>query len=275
LTDSVWAVFLLHFSPLLVFGVLFRRAWQDRELLHAALVGFIGGACSTLLVKYLAYPTVHLFLGIDLRTLIAGAESFWVRFFACVGVVGPIEETAKILGMMLGIFWLRLQRRPAAIFLAAITSGIGFAVVENLDYYEAFGMSILVMRQFVSATGHAVFSGIFGVAATWAIPLIQSHERKKVGHSFFMFLTGLFLAAFLHGIFNVAAFHLASDISIPTLFISLLFGIVILNVLWTHVLVMDTAAEPYLWGCAGCGERGLSTGRFCLKCGTRVQKSSL
>jgi RsiW-degrading membrane proteinase PrsW (M82 family) len=257
------------------FMVLFRNSWRDRELVLAALLGGLTGAAATLPVKFLAYPIINRLLEVDLRKLIIGADSLVVKVAACLGVIGPVEEAAKFLGVILALSIAGLLLRPAAIFMAAVSVGVGFSVAENLDYYHLFGPEVLFVRVMISSTGHAVFAGIFGLAGAQAIPRAHLGGRRKAGYEFLTMMAGLALAALAHGAFNAVAFSLGPDASIPLLATVLLLGVTILYGFWIRVLRLDVPAVPFTWNCPGCGTRRFGRERFCPACGSRVNEMPL
>lgn len=254
----------------MVYGLVFHRSWSDEQLLIAGLAGFIGGALSTILVKFLAYPMVHFLLGIQLRTLILGASSFGVKAAACLGIIGPIEETCKLLAVVGTVSLFGLQTRATAIFLTAVAVGIGFSMVENLDYFELYGFGVFALREVVSSTGHAIFSGIAGLGAAQALPLARSKKRMGALRGFLILLSGLLTASILHGSFNLVAFGLSSETSVPTLMITMFFGMTVLRSLWTRALVLDIPTTPIHWHCPQCETRRYGIERFCNACGARV-----
>lgn len=275
MTGQEGLLILLFFSPVLGFAVLFRNSWRDRQLVMAAVLGGLTGAAATLPVKFLAYPLINRLLEVDLRRMIIETTSFHTKILACIGVIGPVEEAAKLLGVILALSIAGLLTRPAAIFMAAVAVGVGFSLAENLDYYHLFGPEVLFIRVMISSTGHAVFAGIFGLAGAQAIPRAHLGGRRKAGWEFLTMMTGLALAALAHGAFNAVAFSLGPDASIPLLATVLLLGVTILYSFWIRVLRLDTPLVPFSWRCPGCNTRRFGRERFCPACGSRVVTVSL
>ncbi|MFZ2957893.1 MAG: PrsW family glutamic-type intramembrane protease [Candidatus Ozemobacteraceae bacterium] len=269
-------LFLLLILPALVFIFALRQSWRDGELQAAGLAGCCAGALAMVPVKFVAYPMISQLLGDDLRGLASGSDGFFLKLVACLGLVGPIEETAKWCAAVGVILLLGLERRSAAIFLSAVSAGVGFSLVENLDYLSAFGSEVLLARSLFSTGGHVLFAGIAGIGAAIALPLARDSRCRAAAHGYGRMIAALFVAALLHGIFNLIAFGLSAGKSLPSLVLFLLAGLMILREGWVRILVFDAAgAESLAWECSECGLNRSGSERFCPDCGSRVVARSL
>lgn len=262
---------LLTLLPAGVFIWLFRSALGDPVLREASLAGGIAGALSIYPIKYVIYPSLQIALGIDLRSLIADTDQFWVRFCVAVILVGGLEESMKLGAALAGVGWMGSLRRSTAIFLAALAAGIGFAATESMDYISLFGSEVLFARVPVSTTGHVLFSGVAGWAAAMALcRQSEDGEGAVTLRGYGLFLTGLLISAILHGGFNMIAMRTSAETSIPMLVIMLVFGISLLHEGWMRILVLDRAENGCDVPCMHCGALPLdSRGRFCACCGAR------
>ncbi|MBF0499899.1 MAG: PrsW family intramembrane metalloprotease [Candidatus Riflebacteria bacterium] len=269
-TDSVGS-FLLLILPAAVFALIFHRSWRDGELHAAALAGCCAGALATVPVKFFAYPMISQLLGDDLSNLAAGGGGFPMKVASCIGLIGPIEETAKWCAAVGAVLLLKLECRAAAVFLAATGAGVGFSVVENLDYLSAYGPEVLFARSLFSTCGHVLFAGVAGFGTAIALSSARSSGRRLAVRGYTGMIAALFLAAFLHGMFNLIAFGLSIERSLPSLAFCLIAGLILLREGWIRVLVFDAnSAVSLSWECAGCGLRSVGVERFCPECGGRV-----
>lgn len=262
---------LLTLLPVAVFAWVFRSALGDPALREAAVAGGVAGALSIYPIKYMIYPTLQIALGMDLRSLIADSESFWMRFCVAVILVGCLEESAKLGAALAGAGWMGALRRSTAVFLAALAAGLGFAAMESMDYISMYGTDILFARVSLSTTGHVLFSGIAGWAAAMALCRQQKEgERAVTWRGYGVFLAGLLISAVLHGGFNMIAMRTTVSTTVPMLAAMLVFGISLLREGWMRVLVLDRAESGCDSPCHACGALPLdSRGRFCARCGAR------
>lgn len=270
MNNEAWGPFALLVGPALVFLVLFRRSWSDGELLRAALAGCCAGVLATVPVKFFAYPALGRWLGLDLRQLVTGDESLWLKAGACFGIIAPVEEVGKWLGAIGGIMLLGLERRGPAIFLAFAAAGLGFSLAENLDYHLQYGSGVLLVRGVISSSGHIVFSSLAGMGAALALPVAKSLSSYEIMRGYGRMIFMLFFAITLHGCFNLAVFTFEPIHILPLLFLTLMAAIAALREGWVHLLLRDAGAMPMDWTCPGCGLEKHGGERFCPTCGTRV-----
>jgi len=271
LIDGSLGGILLTLLPVAVFVWLFRSALGDPALREAAVAGGVAGALSIYPIKYIIYPVLQIALDVDLRSVIADSDDFWMRFCVAVILVGCLEESAKLGAALAGAGWMGSLRRSTAVFLAALAAGLGFAAMESLDYLSLFGTDVLFARVPLSTTGHVLFSGIAGWAAAVALCRQQGDgERAVTWRGYGLFLAGLMSAAVLHGGFNMIAMRFTASTTVPMLAVMLAFGISLLRQGWMRVLVLDRAESGSEAPCSACGAFPLdSRGRFCARCGAR------
>ncbi len=79
---------------------------------------------------------------------------FWVAG------VGMREELSKLLFASLFMPWLLLKRPPGGALMVGAFVGLGFALEENIGYYEKFQEGVALTRFFTANFFHAALTGI-------------------------------------------------------------------------------------------------------------------
>jgi RsiW-degrading membrane proteinase PrsW (M82 family) len=117
----------------------------------------------------------------------------------CLGVVGPIEEGAKLLVAWLVVFrWREFDERIDGIVYAGAVA-IGFASFENLVYARWLPPGEQLARALVSPLTHSLFAALWGVAAARAyIP------RRPAPVRGLLLAGGWAAAALAHGLYDAA-----------------------------------------------------------------------
>ncbi|RCK81535.1 MAG: hypothetical protein OZSIB_0669 [Candidatus Ozemobacter sibiricus] len=259
------SVLILTAAPFAFLGVGFRRSWADPVLAQVAVVSTLAGGAVALVVKFLLYPGLQTAMGVDLRTALADTDSWLVKGTISIFLVGALEEGGKLAGALGSLAQSQALHRPPAAFLACLGAGLGFATLENLDYFVQFGPATLLLRSLVSTTGHLVFSGLIGVAMGAALQ--ASARRPMTGY--LLLLGGYLGGAILHGAFNLVALETAGETAVPILLSVLAVGLVVLHEGWHRLLRSDRARGDLPWICEGCGAHNEAPGRFCPACGRR------
>lgn len=263
-SDWLNALFLTA-APFLILGVAFRRSWSDALLAQTALASIFAGGMVALLLKFLLYPIIQIAIGFDLRSALAETNSWLIKAVINIFLVGAIEEGVKLAGAIGILAWVRALHRPPAAFLACLGAGLGFACLENLDYFAQFGTTTLLLRSLISTTGHMVFSGMIGIAMGYALK--TSANRPMTGYLFL--LSGYACGAVLHGAFNLVALETSGETALPILASVLTVGLVIMHEGWHRLLRNDFNSDTIPWICEVCGARQDTHGRFCTACGHR------
>ncbi|NMB46312.1 MAG: PrsW family intramembrane metalloprotease [Firmicutes bacterium] len=109
-------------------------------------------------------------------------------------VVGLGEESFKLLAVYLAAYRRVEFNEVIDGMVYAITGALGFAAVENLLYTLAFGIQIAPARALFSSLAHGAFSGLGGYHLGLARFASKGSTRDVI--------SGLALAAFLHGLYN-------------------------------------------------------------------------
>jgi RsiW-degrading membrane proteinase PrsW (M82 family) len=114
-----------------------------------------------------------------------------------VGVVGVIEETAKLFVVYTLVYRRKEFNEPMDGIIYAAASALGFATLENIFYMIDQGLYLILLRGPVSTLGHILFSGMWGAAL--GLAKFEENPARRRG----MVLRGLLLAIVTHGVFDV------------------------------------------------------------------------
>lgn len=144
-------------------------------------------------------------------------DSLLGNFLFYVFRVGLIEEYVKLFPFIFFLFFTKKLKEPYDYMFYTALSAFGFAFTENLIYFSNHGTTIIQTRGFFSVLGHAVFTSSVGYL------LAYSRFKKKLLPTPLLLLVGLFLAAFLHGVFD---FLLKEHVVALLLFIVYFLGLV-------------------------------------------------
>ena len=121
---------------------------------------------------------------------------------ACVGIIGLIEEALKAAGGMLASYYSEFMRRPTAIFMGFAGCAMSFSLLENIQYFLLFGVSVVLPRIVISSSAHLFFSSICAVIVAEAVI-----RRRRATVVSLRILAGIATAAVVHGFFDFVVFH--------------------------------------------------------------------
>jgi RsiW-degrading membrane proteinase PrsW (M82 family) len=153
---------------------------------------------------------IVLFLSMSLTFLC----SYWYDFFQykfnftqfshpflfTVFGIGLIEEVVKCVPFLLVILFSKDKKEPFSYIYYAAISALGFAFVENaIVYFEPDNINFIQSRGFSTSFGHIVFLSFLGYC------LFINQFILKI-NKFLVFIIGLFLAMFLHGLYDYIIF---------------------------------------------------------------------
>ncbi len=126
-------------------------------------------------------------------------EQFWIYiFFTSFITAGFLEELSKLLIFLLVVWRMSEFDEVMDGIVYTITISLSFAAVENIFYGIEGGLFVLFIRAFTAVPSHALCSGIMGYFLGLA--------KHKPQQSFALIVTGLLLAVFFHGVYDVFAF---------------------------------------------------------------------
>jgi RsiW-degrading membrane proteinase PrsW (M82 family) len=114
-----------------------------------------------------------------------------------VGGVGLREELSKLVAGALFLPWLLWQRVPGRALFTGAFVGLGFALEENLSYFEQYGGGVAVVRFLTANFMHAALSGPLLQALYLAL---RSRFVRVDG-----FLVTLPSVVVVHGVYDYAA----------------------------------------------------------------------
>ncbi len=108
-------------------------------------------------------------------------------------VVAPVEEVLKFGAVMAVVFVSRQFNEWYDGILYAMVASLGFATLENILYVLSQGVTVGLMRFFLSVPAHALFGGIMGFFLSGA-----KFSRRKA-----LWLSGaLLIPILMHSLFN-------------------------------------------------------------------------
>jgi len=160
----------------------------NKEKKRHILMIFILAIFVTLLTD-LPYNFIHS-LGFKNSTNAIGS------FLYSVFGIGLIEETIKLIPVLLMLKFTKAIDEPFDYILYASVSALGFAFVENAMYLNNFGLEIISARALYATVAHMAFSSTLG----YGLFLIKFKRTKT--HPFFTFVGFYFLAIFSHGFYD-------------------------------------------------------------------------
>jgi RsiW-degrading membrane proteinase PrsW (M82 family) len=161
----------------------------------------------------------------------------------------------------------------------AVAAALGFATIENIVYVLQHGLSVAIVRAFLSVPGHAVWAGIMGFYLGLAKCKTTSKSQER-----WQIIKGVGIAIVLHGLYDILVF----SENLP--------GVVVLSLIgWTAFLWLIRKAlsmSPFTWKetsithpydtgqfvlppprfCTQCGSRLVGSEKFCMTCGILVSR---
>lgn len=161
----------------------------QRERWSLMLLTFLCGVLSPFIVFVISSFNQYE-LGFDLE------DGFFRSLIYCVLGIGMVEEFAKIIPLLLILWFTKAIKEPYDFLLYASISALGFAFSENLLYFQSSKLEIIHGRGFISVVGHMCWSSII------AYGFVLAKFRYKSWNSFITFLVFLFIASIAHGLFD-------------------------------------------------------------------------
>jgi RsiW-degrading membrane proteinase PrsW (M82 family) len=252
-------------------------------------------------------PTIFLFLFVYLRDKYEHEPLGLVGITFVLGAVGMVPAT--LIELALGLFFssgsvidvflyvalveelvkfiaVRIKAYTSPHFsevmdgiVYTVAAGLGFATAENIIYVLQNGLSVAIVRAFLSVPGHAVWAGIMGfyIGLAKFRSVSKSQQQQRI-------LEGVGIAVVLHGVYDVMVF---SDSLLGVIGVSL-FGWVLFLLLIRKALSLSPfrwretgIIHPYGAGpslpfsprfCTQCGSRLFGDETFCMTCGFLVPR---
>lgn len=202
----------MRWTVLIVISLLPAVAWvwffnrqdsEDREPLRLLIKAFVFGMISVVPAALLETP---------FRGVLQGSVHPLNRLLSLVLFVGFVEELVKFLAFYVAVYNQDEFNEPLDGIVYAVTAALGFAAVENLLYTSSFGLAVVPARAIIASLAHASFSGIVGFYAAMV---------KFRGKPWIVGLSGLAIAAFLHGLYNFVIIDgtLPAGLAIPMVYV--------------------------------------------------------
>ncbi|MBX7220410.1 MAG: PrsW family intramembrane metalloprotease [Blastocatellia bacterium] len=281
-------VLFLSFLPCLIWLVFFYvQDWYDREPLWLIGLTFVFGIIST--VGALVGNEV----GGAIVRAIFGRNNIVANFVEYFFVVGPVEETVKMLAVLVLAYRRPEFDEPVDGVIYSAAAALGFAAAENVLYVGQFGIGVLTLRGPMSNAGHAFFS------AFWGLAMSRAKAAPNIGGKKFQWIaSGILVAALLHGFYDfVLSLRLPGGVAVLFIlvFMAGMFAVV------EFMTLRAVAKSPRREGtqllqlpvpCSNCGTPGLpgmpcvrchaiitqsvqNEARFCLRCGNLSQPGAV
>ena len=138
----------------------------------------------------------------------------------CVFGIGVLEELVKFIPFLLILKFTKIINEPIDYIMYASLSALGFAFIENFQYFEDGSINIIHSRALTASIAHMVFSSL----VVYGLILAKFKYKKK---TFLLGLLFFFIAAFAHGFYDFWLLNeYVSDYTFFT-FICLLTGILV------------------------------------------------
>jgi len=164
----------------------------------------------------------------------AGLQSFLV--------ISPVEETMKLLVVMLFAWKSRNFNEPNDGIVYAAAVSIGFAMAENVLYVLGHGIGVGIARALTAIPGHA-FTGVLMGRYIGMARFARSRSRRNADLA-----AALFLAWFLHGLYDTLVLS-------GTAWALMVIPMVVLYfVLGVRYLKIGRALSAQRWGAGGAPE---------------------
>ena len=187
-TKTVYAVIVSFLISFMWLYYIYKLDIFNKEKKYHILIVFVLASVLTSLVDY-PYEFIHK-LG-----FIYSNEPI-DSFLYCVFGIGLIEETIKLIPLLLILFFSKAIDEPFDFILYASTSALGFAFIENSMYLYNYGLEIINARALYATVAHMTFSSLIG----YGLFLIKFKQSKI--NSFLVFSFFFFLAMFSHGFYD-------------------------------------------------------------------------
>ncbi len=188
---------ILGVLPSLIWLFYFLDKDNDPEPKIRILLVFIFGVLGAFLAASIQAPTREFLHSVSTE---GGRNlSIFISFVDSFFAVAFLEETVKLLAVLLGVFLLGVREldEPVDFIIYMITAGLGFAALENYIYFSRVPTEMIaelvLLRFAITTLFHAIVAGILGYFMALSI---------RVMKPLFIFL-GLIVVTFFHTLYNV------------------------------------------------------------------------
>ncbi len=117
-------------------------------------------------------------------------------FLYCVFSIGLIEESVKLIPLIIILKFTKAVNEPYDYILFASVSALGFAFAENIMYLNRYGAEVILARTFYAAIAHMTFS------TTIAYGLLLKKYRYFKTPKWLIYSLFFGIAIFSHGFYD-------------------------------------------------------------------------
>ncbi|MCF8332363.1 MAG: PrsW family intramembrane metalloprotease [Bacteroidales bacterium] len=186
MTWSFISIFISFILGVLAIRYLQRFDVYDREPLWSMVVATVVGGFASVFIGLVLYEITDPLI----------PQGFIRTFPGAFLVIGPIEEIAKLLGLIIAWFFIRKQIteiNDSIIYMACVA--LGFSLIENYMYSNRMAGDeyLLFIRLFISTPMHITFSVFMGYA------IYRIYYEKR---SWQLLAIAFIWAVILHGAFD-------------------------------------------------------------------------
>jgi len=160
----------------------------NKEKKRHILIIFVLSILVTLLTDF-PYNFIH---SLGFRNAPNAISSFLYSVFG----IGLIEETIKLIPVLLMLKFSKAIDEPFDYILYASVSALGFAFIENTMYLNFGGLEIISARALYATVAHMAFSSIL------AYGLFMNKFKHTKAHPFLTFVVFYLVAIFAHGFYD-------------------------------------------------------------------------
>ncbi|MCX8010392.1 MAG: PrsW family intramembrane metalloprotease [Ignavibacteria bacterium] len=166
----------------------------DREPFGLILLNFFWGAFGAIFLGIIGSSVIHGILSLSV-------SEYTLQLIGSIAIAPIVEEITKGIFLLLIVSFRSFDNMTdGAVYGGAI--GLGFGMTENFLYFVSYGdtveswILIVIIRTLFSAVMHCMSTAIFGASLGYS--KFKSNKIK-----FTVPLLGLFLAIFMHSIWNM------------------------------------------------------------------------
>ena len=189
----------ISLAPVVIIAIyIYIRDKYEHEPIGALISALLTGAIVTIPIifteKYLS--TLNPFYSLK------EGNAFYTAFV----VAGFTEETFKLAGLLLLIWYNRNFNEKFDGIVYAVFISLGFATAENIMYVFSYGYNVGIVRALTAVPAHA----LFGVAMGYYFAIAKFYPSKRSLYIFYSF----FIPVILHGLYD---YLLMSEMKIMTI----------------------------------------------------------
>ncbi|MFA6296833.1 MAG: PrsW family intramembrane metalloprotease [Patescibacteria group bacterium] len=191
----LWYIFVALLPGLFWLWFYRRKDRQNPEPLKQIFKIFVWGMAATI-------PAIALEFSADFFIPYASSTKYLAMVLSSFLIVAPIEEFFKYLVLKHKAAESKEFNEPIDGIIYGIVVGLGFATLENFLVTLSDGGTVIILRFATATLMHAICSGIVG----YYLARQKFHPQGNKSSV----MKGLFLAIFLHGLYNSVASYNSS-----------------------------------------------------------------